>query len=117
MRTTLNIDDDLLKAAKIAAVREGTTLTALVEDAVRRRLTTKSNGKNRVSQRDFVLPAHIDPDDSQAVIEYHKDLLFRDDLRSLLGPPATSRGEPCAGLDFKRTSTLLEAQEGPFARS
>ncbi|MBE0610838.1 MAG: type II toxin-antitoxin system VapB family antitoxin, partial [Dehalococcoidia bacterium] len=35
MRTTLNIDDDLLKEAKIMAVREGTTLTALLERALR----------------------------------------------------------------------------------
>jgi hypothetical protein len=35
MRTTLNIDDDLLKEAKIAAIREGITLTAYIERALR----------------------------------------------------------------------------------
>ena len=35
MRTTLNIDDDLLKAAKIAAIQEGITLTAYIERALR----------------------------------------------------------------------------------
>ena len=35
MRTTLNIDDELLKEAKIAAVREGITLTAYIERALK----------------------------------------------------------------------------------
>jgi hypothetical protein len=34
MRTTLNIDDELLKEAKIAAIREGITLTAYIERAL-----------------------------------------------------------------------------------
>jgi hypothetical protein len=37
MRTTLNIDDDLLKEAKIAAIREGITLTEYIERALRAR--------------------------------------------------------------------------------
>ncbi len=36
MRTTLNIDDDLLKAAKITAIQEGVTLTAYIEQLIRR---------------------------------------------------------------------------------
>ncbi|MEO8540964.1 MAG: DUF2191 domain-containing protein [bacterium] len=36
MRTTLNIDDDLLKAAKIAAIHEGISLTEYIERALRR---------------------------------------------------------------------------------
>ena len=35
MRTTLNIDDELLKEAKIAAVRQGITLTAYIERALK----------------------------------------------------------------------------------
>ena len=35
MRTTLNIDDELLKEAKIAAIREGITLTAYIERALK----------------------------------------------------------------------------------
>ena len=36
MKTTLNIADALLREAKEIAAREGTTLTALVKDALRR---------------------------------------------------------------------------------
>jgi hypothetical protein len=35
MRTTLNIDDELLKEAKIAAIREGITLTEYIERALK----------------------------------------------------------------------------------
>ena len=35
MRTTLNIDDELLKEAKIAAIREGITLTEYSERALK----------------------------------------------------------------------------------
>jgi len=35
MRTTLNIDDELLKTAKIIAVRRGTTLTQVIEESLR----------------------------------------------------------------------------------
>lgn len=35
VRTTLNIDDDLMRDAKAAAARNGRTLTAVVEDALR----------------------------------------------------------------------------------
>ncbi len=36
MRTTIRLDDELLRAAKRAAVERGTTLTAVIEDALRR---------------------------------------------------------------------------------
>ena len=38
MRTTIRLDDNLLRRAKRAAADRGTTLTALIEDAVRRAL-------------------------------------------------------------------------------
>jgi hypothetical protein len=38
VRTTIRLDDDLLARAKRAAAERGTTLTALIEDAVRRAL-------------------------------------------------------------------------------
>ncbi len=38
MRTTLNLDDGVLRDAKEAAARNGRTLTALVEDALRESL-------------------------------------------------------------------------------
>lgn len=38
MRTTLNLDDALLREAKKRAAEEGTTLTKLIEQALRARL-------------------------------------------------------------------------------
>jgi hypothetical protein len=37
MRTTLNIDDELVREAKIAAIREGITLTEYIERALKHR--------------------------------------------------------------------------------
>jgi hypothetical protein len=39
MRTTLNIDDGLMSAAKREAAERGVTLTSVVEDALRAELT------------------------------------------------------------------------------
>ncbi len=39
MRTTIRLDDELLTRAKRAALERGTTLTAVIEDALRRALT------------------------------------------------------------------------------
>lgn len=39
MRTTLNLDDGLIAAAKRAAAERGTTLTHVIEDALRSELT------------------------------------------------------------------------------
>jgi Bacterial antitoxin of type II TA system, VapB len=41
MRTTIRLDDDLLKAARQWAIANHTTLTALVEDALRRLLAQR----------------------------------------------------------------------------
>ena len=38
MRTTLNLNDDLVATAKAAAARERTTLTRLIEEGLRLRL-------------------------------------------------------------------------------
>lgn len=39
MRTTLDLDDDVLREAKKRAAEEGSTLTRLVEEALRQHLT------------------------------------------------------------------------------
>ena len=109
MRTTLNLDDDLVKAAKIAAIREGATLSALIEAALREHL-------DRSPSPEWEIPAHIDRDDPAAVAEFIADLANRKDRRDDLGPPKLFRGEPCAGIDFRSTSELLEAAEKPFVR-
>jgi hypothetical protein len=41
MRTTIHIDDQLLRAAKKAAAESGRTFTALVEDALRQTLAAR----------------------------------------------------------------------------
>jgi len=44
MRTTVRIDDDLLKRAKKCAAEQGRTLTSLIEEALRLVLTEPKSG-------------------------------------------------------------------------
>lgn len=46
MKTTLEIDDDLLVEAKVVAARRRTTLRAIVEHALRRELSPVVDGKS-----------------------------------------------------------------------
>ncbi len=74
MRTTIRMDDDLLRRAKEHAARTGTTLTRVIEHAVRQLLA-----RRRVSQvREPVrlptfcgegLQPGIDLDDTAALVE------------------------------------------------
>ena len=41
MRTTINLDDDVLAEAKLLAQRTGKTLTDVIEDALRERLARR----------------------------------------------------------------------------
>jgi plasmid stability protein len=43
MRTTIRLDDDLLRALKAHAARTGRSMTALIEDAVRESLSRTSS--------------------------------------------------------------------------
>ena len=52
-KTTLNIDERLLVRAKALALREGTTLTAIVEQALRARLAPRAKGGEAIA---FTLP-------------------------------------------------------------
>ena len=45
MKTTLNLNDQVLRQAKGRAAREGITLTRFVEDALRARLAVVRDGK------------------------------------------------------------------------
>ena len=47
MKTTLEIDDRLLARAKRFAAAQGTTLRAIVEDALRARLAPRPEAKSR----------------------------------------------------------------------
>ena len=45
MKTTINLDDELLTRAKALAKAEGKTLTALFEEALRARIAPRPSGK------------------------------------------------------------------------
>lgn len=47
MKTTLDMDDELLARAKALAARERTTLTALIEEGLRLRLQSRRRGSGR----------------------------------------------------------------------
>jgi Arc/MetJ family transcription regulator len=73
MRTTVRLDDELLTKAKRAAVERGTTLTAVIEDALRRALTPSTDSRHE----DVVLPTFrgnglqpgVDLDDSASLLD------------------------------------------------
>ena len=75
MRTTIRLDDELLRQAKRLAAERNTTLTALIEDALRQRLQRESveaRSEAPVRLRTFgnggVRPG-VDLDDSAALLE------------------------------------------------
>lgn len=51
MRTTLDIDDTVLRLAKKAAVEEGKTLTRIVEEALRDRLAPRPHSRKQFKLR------------------------------------------------------------------
>jgi hypothetical protein len=55
MRTTINLDDELLHAAKVRAAERRTTLTALIAQALRRELAddATSGPQERIRLRTF----------------------------------------------------------------
>lgn len=74
MRTTLNIDDALITAAKRRALETGRTLTAVIEDALREALGRRRPGADRKLDR---LPTFrggglqpgVDLDDSASLLD------------------------------------------------
>ena len=74
MRTTVRLDDGLLREAKEHAARSGRTLTALIEDALRRAL---AEAKRRPERPPPKLPTFrgdglhpgVDLDDSAALLD------------------------------------------------
>ena len=73
VRTTIRLDDDLLARAKRAAVDRGTTLTAVIEDALRRALApTPAAPREVVTLPTFKgdgLQPGVDLDDSAALLD------------------------------------------------
>jgi hypothetical protein len=56
MRTTIRLDDELLKAAKMRAAEQGITLTQLIDESLRERLTRR--GGKAEQSRSLQLPAY-----------------------------------------------------------
>lgn len=74
MRTTIRLDEALLRGAKEMAVRTGRTLTAVIEDALRESLARAGAKKPRQAVRlvTFMgqgLQPGIDLDDSAALLD------------------------------------------------
>jgi hypothetical protein len=87
MRTTLNIDDELLKEAKIAAIREGITLTEYIERALKHecRQLRSEKGQEAGTESKWTMP--------------------------------TRKGEPLSDFDWTASyGKMIEQLEGPFAR-
>jgi hypothetical protein len=74
MRTTIRINERLLKEAKLQAARQGTTLTAIIEDALRESLARQRDSQQREPVRlvtfggQGLLPG-VDLDDSAALLD------------------------------------------------
>ena len=73
MRTTVRLDDDLLTRAKREALERGTTLAAVIEDALRRALVEPpAGGRPTIALPTFRgdgLQPGIDLDDSASLLD------------------------------------------------
>ena len=73
MKTTLNLNDQVLRRAKGRAAREGITLTKFVEDALRARLAAARGGKPPFRLRLETVtgnrPPNVDISDRDALYE------------------------------------------------
>lgn len=81
MRTTIRLDDALLEKAKRAALERGTTLTAVIEDALRRALIpTAARPREQVSLPTFRgdgLRPGVDLDDTAALLDVMDEPIAR----------------------------------------
>lgn len=72
MRTTIRLNDDLVKEAKVRAAEQGITLTQLIDESLRERLAAQPR---RMSVEPFRLPTYgeggtrsgVNLDDNRAV--------------------------------------------------
>jgi metal-responsive CopG/Arc/MetJ family transcriptional regulator len=73
MRTTVNIDDRLLSEAKKQALESGSTLNRVIEDALRRTLSTnrkiEKNKVTLVTVRGSGLRHGVNLDDNQSLLD------------------------------------------------
>jgi hypothetical protein len=78
MRTTVNIDDNLLAEAKVLAAKTSKSLGTILDDALRAMLRSSTRADARPA---FVLPTHgkgglqpgVDLDDQEALAELMGD--------------------------------------------
>lgn len=74
MRTTMNLPDDLYRAARVRAAEEGRTVTSLLEEALRALLerSTPAPEPYRVTPIPMGLPGEppFDIADNSAVLDY-----------------------------------------------
>lgn len=79
MRTTIRLDDQLLRDAKAHAARTGRTLTAVIEDALRAALSRRTQADERPELPTFRgsggLQPGVDLSNNAALL----DLMERDD--------------------------------------
>ena len=74
MRTTINLPDDLIQRAKMAALESGTTLTEIIENALRESLADR---RRKRTNRDIKIVASgsgglqpgVDLDDTSASLD------------------------------------------------
>jgi len=73
MRTTIRLDDDLLREAKAYAAANGSSLTAVIEDALRERLARRREPPRRVTLPVFRggggLQPGVDLDDTASLLD------------------------------------------------
>lgn len=74
MRTTLNLNDDLVRQAKQRAAAEDRTLTSVIEDALRRWLTAESSRR----QEPYRVPVGLTPSGVLPGIDLDDPRTFRD---------------------------------------
>jgi hypothetical protein len=80
MKTTLDLDDDLLARAKALAARERTSLTALIEEGLRLRLRSRRRAQGRpppnrlaIYQGRGGLVTNVDPLSNRSLLEAADD--------------------------------------------
>ncbi len=73
MRTTIRLDDDLLAEVKLLAARSGTSMTAVIEEALRETLARRREAGERDQVRLTTVPGRglqpgVDLDDTAALL-------------------------------------------------
>ena len=86
MRTTLDLDDELMRQADECVLERGVTLTELVEQGLRREIQERARQGRNVTfptgPGETNLPAGIDINDTSAVLDYLGYLAHLDELES-----------------------------------